>query len=271
MNDTKPSTISEYRNWLNEKHGVAISRRTENHYQAVVTKVQVDFEKSVIWKRLMASLQRLDHEYLLAQNYHLWTSVPEPVLETKPFDSFFLKTFRKNVTENTRWPEAPEDGWILPSNWHSRINDTVRTLFVVKYLDGVEFAIDKIRSLCASQKTRFYSSLEAREEGYYAAHVYITRRFQVPRETWDTQHLDVSIELHITTQLQDVIRTLLHKYYEERRAKLVDTSTKWQWNYQGDEFVANYLGHILHYVEGMIMDVRKRQEAGAAPSGRAQR
>ena len=26
------------------------------------------------------------------------------------------------------------------------------------------------------------------------------------------------------------------------------------------EFAANYLGHVLHYVEGMIMDIREKQE-----------
>lgn len=34
---------------------------------------------------------------------------------------------------------------------------------------------------------------------------------------------------------------------------------KWQWDYESDEFIPNYLGHILHYIEGMIMEVRKRE------------
>ncbi len=43
-----------------------------------------------------------------------------------------------------------------------------------------------------------------------------------------------------------------------RRKLLKPPDTKWQWDYKGDEFATNYLGHILHYVEGMIMDVRER-------------
>jgi hypothetical protein len=53
---------------------------------------------------------------------------------------------------------------------------------------------------------------------------------------------------------------LLHKYYEERRKKIGAEDVKWQWNYKTDEFVANYLGHILHYVEGMIMEIRDKQK-----------
>ena len=71
--------------------------------------------------------------------------------------------------------------------------------------------------------------------------------------------MDIPIEIQITTQLQDVIRKLLHIYYEERRKKITEDDIKWQWDYKSDEFVANYLGHILHYVEGMIMDVRSKQ------------
>ncbi len=62
----------------------------------------------------------------------------------------------------------------------------------------------------------------------------------------------------MTTQLQEVIRRLLHTYYEDKRQSKKE-QTKWQWNYNSDEFSANYLGHILHYVEGMIMEVREKQ------------
>ena len=77
---------------------------------------------------------------------------------------------------------------------------------------------------------------------------------------WDTERVDVSIEIQITTQLQEVIRKLLHKYYEDRRKRIIEEDIKWQWNYKSDEFIANYLGHILHYVEGMIMEIREKQK-----------
>lgn len=129
---------------------------------------------------------------------------------------------------------------------------------MVKYLDGVEFFANKIESLIAGSVT-FRKVLEAREEGYYAAHIYVRQEFEVPKIDWDTEKLNCSVEIQVSTQLQEVIRRLLHKYYEERR-KGGKSSTPWQWDYKSDEFAANYLGHILHYLEGMIMEVREKQK-----------
>lgn len=127
----------------------------------------------------------------------------------------------------------------------------------MKYLDGVEFLVEKIKSLDNDCKVEF----KAKEEGYYAAHIYINRIFEIPKLDWNTRKEEFLVEIQITTQLQEVIRKLLHKHYEENRKKLKADieSTKWQWDYKCDEFSSNYLGHILHYIEGMIMDIRDKQ------------
>ena len=75
--------------------------------------------------------------------------------------------------------------------------------------------------------------------------------------------IEFSFEIQVTTQLQDVILKLTHKIYEDRRQKGKDDSNKmWQWDYESEEFSANYLGHVLHYIEGMIMGVREKQRGG---------
>ena len=91
-----------------------------------------------------------------------------PILETKTFDSFFHKTWRKNILDNTNFPKEPPGGWILPNNWFSKVNDIVRTMWPVKYLDGVEFMIEKITSLCEEHGIECPYFYEAKEEGYYA-------------------------------------------------------------------------------------------------------
>ena len=48
--------------------------------------------------------------------------------------------------------------------------------------------------------------------------------------------------------------------YEKKRIMDKKPKFKWQWDYTSDEFAANYLGHILHYVEGMIIDIREKQK-----------
>jgi hypothetical protein len=260
MSNKKPKDIDEYRQWLRKKHEIDISDRTRTRYEYVTTAIKADLERSDFWTQLTGNLGEFNDEYLLKTGYNLL--IPrffQPELRIKPFESLLLKTLIKNVVDNKRWPDAPEIGWILPDNWYAKINDIVRTLFVVKYLDGVEFMISRVDSLCEQRGMKCKVFLEAREEGYYAAHLYTRHEFEIPRIDWDTEKVDVSIEIQITTQLQEVIRRLLHKYYEESGKRPRKEGMKWQWDYKSDEFVANYLGHILHYVEGMIMEIREKQ------------
>ena len=262
MTDEKPKNIDEYKKWLKKKHKIEISGKTQKYYESVASRIKQDLEKSDFWIQLTKNLKEYDGEYLATTGYHLLTSFLKPELLIKPFDSFLLKTFRKNILENKLWPNKPEGTWIIPNNWHSRINDCVRTLFEVKYLDGVDFMIRKIKSICEEHSMGFKVSLEATEEGYYAAHLDISKKIEIPKVAWDTEWIDVSIEIQITTQIQEVIRRLLHKYYEETRKRLEKEDIKWQWDYRSDMFKANYFGHILHCVEGMIMEIREKQKEG---------
>ena len=255
----KPNDIDEYKNWLKEDRSIEISERTKRYYESVTIKMKQEFEKSIFWNQLVENLDEYNADYLAETGYHLLIPNFSPKLYIKPFDSFLLKTFRKNVLENKNWPDEPTDGWIVPTNWYDRINDILRTLLVVKYLDGTEFLTKRIKSHCEQCNKEFNCFLEAREEGYFAAHVYSRQDFEIPKINWDTEWINVSIEIQITTQIQEVIRNLLHKYYEEKRKSIKQKSVKWQWDYKSDEFSANYLGNILHYVEGMIMEIREKQ------------
>lgn len=271
MANDRPSDIEEYKGWLKDQHGVAVDGRLMNHFESVALKLQLEFESCPFWVELVNNLKDYHEEYVVETEYFLFTTLERPRIVTKPFDSFLLKTFRANILDNPAWPDEPIEGWVLPSNWYSRIHDIVRTCLVLRYLDGVEFVIGKIEDLCAQKGLQCEVSFEAREDGYYAAHVDVQQGIEIPRLDWDTEKIEAHVEIQLTTQLQDVITKLLHKYYERRRGRVAseDDATKWQWEYGSDEFVANYLGHILHYVEGMIMDVRAKQ-ATAATEGLVQ-
>jgi hypothetical protein len=263
MNSEKPQDIHEYKRWLKARHGIEVSQITQTYYESVTTRIEAELEQSEFWIQLTKNLTEYDGEYLVETGYPLLTPEFEPKLCVKPFDSFLLKTFRRNILENEHWPNEPEEGWLLPNNWYTKINDIVRTLLVVKYLDGVQFMIDKIRCLCEQHSMECTVFLEAREEGYYASHLYTRQEFEIPRADWDTEKIGVLIEIRITTQLQEVIRKLLHKFHEGRRKGIREEDIeKWQWDYKSDEFAANYLGYMLHYVEGMIMEIREKQKQG---------
>jgi len=256
----KPQTIDEYIEWLRNYRKVEISELTRDRYNSVANSMRQDFDSSKFWNGLLNSLRGYDHEYQKITGCDLFIPRFEPELKVKPFKSFLEKTYRKNVLDNTAWPEEPGSEWIIPDVWFSQINDIVRTLFIVRYFDGVKFLIGKVEELCKKHTIELEVDYEAREEGYYAAHLYLKTEYEVPRKLWDTKRIFASVELQITTQLQEVIRRLLHSYYEKKRIMVEKPVEKWQWDYKCEEFCVNYLGHILHYVEGMIVEVREKQK-----------
>lgn len=260
MDKNKPNNIAEYKKWLKDSHNIEINDRTQTYYESVAHKIRSDFINSLFWQTVVKQLERIAQEYYLETKYYLFIENRAPKLELKPFSSLLLKSFRHNIINNKSWPKEPGSGWIFPSNWFIETKDIVRTCFVVKYLDGTSFLLAKIEDICEANDLTFNVDFEAKEEGYYAAHLSIGFQCEIPRKDWDTEKINVVIELQVTTQIQEVIRKLLHKYYEKSRKRVAPDELKWQWDYKSDEFSANYLGHILHYVEGMIMDVRHKQE-----------
>ena len=255
----KPQNIDEYKKWLKEELSFTITTKTENHYNSIASKIKTDFLTSKAWSDILFQLNDFNAEYLAKTNYQLLVADFKPELVTKSFASFFEKTFRKNIVYNKKFPKPPNDGWVTPDNWIESTNDILRTFFVVKYLDGVEFLMGKIQNCLKDNSLNCKNHFEARDEGYYAVHIYTQNEFEIPKIDWDTEIKIITIELQITTQLQEVIGKLTHQLYEDRRIKQDKSDKKWQWNYESEEFTTNYLGHILHYVEGMIMEVRNKQ------------
>lgn len=265
MKIVKPRNLEEYGKWLQEYHGFIIDKKIENHYNSIASKIKNDFENSNVWTAIISRMQDINNEYLSQTGYQLFINEFKPILVTKTFNSFLEKSFRKNVVFNKNWiiddkPVPPSGGWITPNNWIEKTNDILRTYFVVKYLDGVETLMQKIIEIFKENLLEYNKTFEARDEGYYAVHVYTNYNFEIPKITWDTENKIISVEIQITTQLQDVISKLTHKYYENRRICMEKSDKKWQWKYDSEEFTVNYLGHILHYLEGMIMEVRQKQK-----------
>ncbi len=217
----KPIDIEQYKIWIKKAHDIDITQRTRIYYDTVTNKIRDDFEKSKLWKNIINNLKDLNEEYRRESNgYILLDTSKRPNVYRKTFESFLLKTYRKNVLENERWPEKPANGeWILPDEWYGQIQDIVRTRFVVQYIDGVDFLIKYICSHCKDLDIPCQVDFEARNEGYYAAHLYIRQEFEIPKQTWDTKKFDAFIEIQIMTQLQDHIVMLLHEFYEDNRKK----------------------------------------------------
>lgn len=108
--EKKPEDIEQYVRWLHKVHNTTIDAQYEAYYESVASNVKFELEKSKFWRELVDNLSDYDEEYQLDCGYPLFTPKFEPEVLTKPFDSFLLKTFRKNILENQSWPNEPNSG-----------------------------------------------------------------------------------------------------------------------------------------------------------------
>jgi hypothetical protein len=256
---TKPTTLKEYLAWLRNEWGIEIGPSERNYYEVATRAMKDHLERAQFWPLLLSELPEYDAAYLAKCGFLLLMSRDRPAVDVKPFDSTLDKSYRKNVVLNKDFPNPPTDGWILPHNWLTALHDVVRTAITVKYLDGVTYLAERIERLASGLGHEVTVDWEAREEGYYAAHVNIRLPAEVPSQKWDTEKIDFNLEIQLTTQMQEAIRILTHDYYVGRRSTPTASGRKWQWDYDSDEFKANYLSHTLHHLEGLIMQVRGRK------------
>jgi hypothetical protein len=258
-------TLVEYRVWLKKEFDYASDESSRNYYKVVVDRIHEVVRTSDFWALLLRELQEAHDTYFRdSGGYPLLTNL-RPELVTKGYDAFFLKTYRWNVLNNPAFPAPPPDyGWTEPTNWYGRVTDLVRTLLVVKYLDGVKFLTERLADFCEARGVLYGVALQARTEGYYAGHFRVRQVVEVVSQNdWKTMTIEPSVEIQVSTQLQEVMRQTLHKFYETNRSLPEQDPIAWQWDYASPEFSANYLGHILHYVEGKIMEIRDAQKVGS--------
>jgi len=91
---------------------------------------------------------------------------------------------------------------------------------VTKYLDGVEYLSGELLNIASSLNMETKLDYEAKDDGYYAAHCYLYFECEIPTQTWETERILVPVEIQITTQLQEVIKTLLHTYLRVASSRL---------------------------------------------------
>ena len=198
-------------------------------------------------------------EYNVAEGEVLLGEPPRGLL-LKTWESFTDKTYRRNIALNANWPDPPSDGWVIPPSAYAQITDIVRTLFVARYVDGVRFLINQFVSLANELGLEADVDLQAKPEGYYAAHLIVRMPMELPLADLSLNPVVVGVEIQVTTQMQELIRKLLHRQYERERMAPADDSWRWQW--ESPKFSLGYLGHIIHYVEGRMVNLR---DAGPEP------
>jgi ppGpp synthetase/RelA/SpoT-type nucleotidyltranferase len=179
-----------------------------------------------------------------------------PILLQKPYASAVDKSFRVNVLWNENFPEPPKKGWVTTDNLHYYFNDTIRCCVVCKFIDGPRFVTDKLMLYAKNigLERRRYS--QERDDGYYAYHYYVKFPVKTVDRNWQEVESDIEVEIQITTQLQDILRSLTHNFYQANRLTPDDDSSKWKWDFKSNRFRVSYLSHTLHLLESIILESR---------------
>jgi len=233
----------------------------QSYYDMVSTSMRSQVENSPLWGAFRQRYKDIDERYQVQSGgHHLFQATEPPKWENKSFDALVEKSFRMNKVQNKAFPEEPPEGWVSPDEWLNKVSDIVRARMVVRYLDGPEYLASALQEIAVEHGHRTKLEFKCQEDGYYAAHINIRYELEIPRRDHDTRILECWCELQVTTQLQELVQTLMHRCYESRRlfTRESEEQVPWQWRFHETEFSASYLGHVLHYVEGMIMDVRRK-------------
>lgn len=253
-----PDPGAPYLKWLHEHWQGDARELRKGRYLHQQSDLQRAFTCSPFWSPLELRLDEWARTYEQTRGFPLFQAKPSrPEINAKTWESFLSRNWRYNVRLNNRWPQPPEAGWLFPDSWFERSWDVIRTRFVVRYLDGVEWLAECLEQHAEASGVASRRVVHAQDQGYYAIHILVPQTFPVQSlnyEDDDERHTEV--ELQITTELQEIIGALTHGYFEERREAPTAPQEKWQWKYDSPEFTPYYLGHILHYLEGMIMHVR---------------
>lgn len=171
----------------------------------------------------------------------------------KPWKSIVEKSFRKNVLLAEGWAGGegpPLDKLITPFNWFDQIHDIARTTVVVRYLANTSEVLEILENVGDATGWQVEPDFEARLTGYHAVHVAVHRPAPV---TSPVGQLPIWAEIQVCTESQQALREVSHVLYERDRLQTESApDNRWHWDHEDDHFVPNYLGHVLHYVDGMI-------------------
>lgn len=254
-----PQNLKEYIEWA--KGALSIDFENKEYsilHQVNLVSVVNTIQKTPFYLNLNTKLNQWEKSYEENNNSQLLMDTKGLILLQKSYDSAVNKSFRCNVLWNSNFPDPPDKGWVTPANWFSTLDDLVRGMLVCKFIDGPNFIIDKLKEYTKELDLKCFSKSLQRDEGYYAFHCYII--FQVDLlDKHSTQQANVKLEIQVTTQLQEVLKSLTHQFYEHTRIQpqinKFDRS-KWKWEYKSNRFKAGYLCHTLHLLEALIVDLR---------------
>jgi hypothetical protein len=251
-----PETVDEYVAWAAKTLGIDFAApASRNQYETNVQNAQNAVQNSLFMREFPAFLAKQEEEHQKRTGAGL-LMLSELTVHRKPFSSAVTKSFRINVLRNNGFPNPPNDGWITPDNWYGRFPDLVRSTLVCRFLDGPKGLALALDEYAKSMGLTGRHIPRNTDDGYYAFHQHTGFPVDIVDANWQTQATTVEFEIQLTTQLQEVLRDLTHPLYERARVATGQRDDHWKWEHDTLRFRTSYLGHTLHMIEAVIVQVR---------------
>lgn len=259
--DERPGSTDDFAKWAAERDGSDLDA-WERLYRQRTAEMLAAANTDAVWTEFVSSLDNLDAQSEIESGHRLLMPEHSPRLQVKPFTSALNKAFRIDCLHNGLWPELPAErgtnAWFRPGNAHEILNDLVRTSVYCRFLDGATDLADRLQKIGEVHDRNVTVDLRADENGYYAVHAGIPINAIVTSQRWNAEEIEFRLEVQFATMTQWVLRTLSHDLYERRRTKPAPNNEGWKWSPSSETFKTNYLGHLLHYADGMMVELRDR-------------
>lgn len=253
----RPKNISEYKNWIKATLETDFDDETsQNLFETNLNYAMNVVEEHSFFANLSQRLREWSKSYETNTGSNLLMKEESLQLFQKSYESAINKSYRVNILQNTSFPKKPEKGWVTHKNLFEYFNDLIRGTIVCRFIDAPTFLTKELTKYAESLglETKFYS--QAKEEGYYAYHFYVFIPVKLLNEEFKKFDSKIEVEIQITTQLQDVLKSLTHIQYENDRLKSKKLDNKWKWEYKTNKFKVSYLSHTLHLLESVIVESR---------------
>jgi ppGpp synthetase/RelA/SpoT-type nucleotidyltranferase len=250
-------TLSQFPIWMDTHLHQKLDDRVKRAYEVNTSNTKTAAERHEFFASLDAFLATCATDYKQSTGTNLFSGDTQLKLLTKSYESVVNKAFRLNIAWNKGFPKAPQNGWITPENWFNGLDDIVRTSLVCRYLDGPKFVASRLHERATALGLDSEYKSRQQDDGYYAYHFYISIPVDLIKTDWTLQSALVRIEVQLTTQLQDILRDLTHKFYETLRVQEGRKDDSWKWDFSTSRFKASYLSHTLHLIEGLIVELRR--------------
>ncbi len=254
-----PETVADYLKWAE----VALNSsfvgddRLQSVYATNSQNILNRVNQHQFFEHFSQKTKVWEAEYEQRMGAKLFTGNADPNLQIKSYESVVEKTFRQNILLNTNFPNQPQKGWLDYSSIYEQFNDLVRGSLVCKFIDGPEFVAKAIVAYAAEHELESRQYSHERDDGYYAYHVYVKFPVSIFDLSFNKSERMVEVEIQLTTQLQEVLRSLTQRHYETERLKRNPDRGKWKWDFSSSRFKVGYLSHALHLLESVILDARK--------------